>query len=100
MRATQESPRSRRGRGEYFRSRDPSVGGADLDEFRELQRTIGDIGGPQIDLLAVLPLQHQAGNRIGSDLERMRIGRILAFELNTSDRADIVRLLQCIDEFV
>src|SRR5689334_16631562 len=62
-----------------------SVGGSNLDEARELQLAIGEFGRPQVDLVSILPLQHGPGDSLGSDLQRVRIGRILAFELHAAD---------------
>ena len=46
-----------------------------LDEGRELQLAVGEPRGPQIDLLAVLPLQHQPGDRAFADLQCVRVRR-------------------------
>src|ERR1700735_5287826 len=83
-------PRAAAGGGEVvaFSIGRPSIGGADLDEFRELHLAVGDVRRPQIDLLAVLPLQHEPGNGRAADLKGMRIGRIFAFEFDGPYRAD------------
>src|SRR5689334_835681 len=64
---------------------------ADLDEVRELQLAAGEIFRPEVDLLAVLPLQKEASDRAFADLQGVRIGRILALELDAADGADPVR---------
>src|ERR1019366_4111572 len=82
------SPRLRpqAGRGTKVRSIIPSlIGRSDLDELREFQLAIGHIGRPKIDLLAVLPLQHEASDRACADLESVRIRRVLPLELNAAN---------------
>src|SRR5208282_1179281 len=100
-RRQQFSPRAAAG-GENYASADLSlsVGRANLDETREFQLAIGNVGRPQIDLFAVLPLQHQAGDGAGADLERVRVGGVPAFELDAADRADVVGLFQRLDQLV
>src|SRR5580704_15104060 len=66
----------------------------ELDEARELQRALGDFRRPDRDLLAILPLQHQAGDQALAVLDRMGELVVLAVELDAADGADPVGLLQ------
>src|SRR5581483_6818248 len=70
-----------------FSIRLASLGRTDLDETRELELAVGELLRPEVDLLAVLPLQQQSGDRAFADLQRMRVGRILALELDAADGA-------------
>src|ERR1035441_5713410 len=66
---TSPRPRPQAGRGTKVRLIIPSlIGRPDLDELRKFQLAIGHIGRPKIDLLAVLPLQHEASDRACADL--------------------------------
>src|SRR5271163_113532 len=74
--------------------------GRDLDEGRELKLAVGERRRPHVDLLAVLPLQHQPGDEALAGLEPVHMGIALRQELDPADRADIIGLLHRIDELV
>src|SRR6476646_5464439 len=78
---------------------DRSVRG-DLDEARELEIALGDLLRPDRDLLAALPLQHQSGDQALAVLDRMGERVVLAVELDASDGAFPVGLLQRIDHLI
>src|SRR5262249_54983768 len=83
-------------------SRNPPAGNDDargrrallrqLHEIRKLQLALGDRLGPDRDLLAVLPLEHEACHRAGTRLDAMGELVVLAVELDVADRAFEVRL--------
>src|SRR6185437_8949440 len=72
----------------------------DLDEARELELSLGDFLRPDADLLAVLPLQHQAGDQALAVFDRVGERIVLAVELDAADGAFPVGLFQRIDELV
>src|SRR3984957_803923 len=72
----------------------------DLDEAWELQLAFGDFFRPHADLLAILPLQHQAGNQALAVFDRMGERIVLAVELGAADGAFPVGLFQRIDHLV
>src|ERR1700735_5296661 len=72
----------------------------ELDEGREDQLAMADITRPHADLLAVLPLDVDPGDKAGPHFHRMGEGAVLAIELHAAERADIIRLLQRRDHFV
>src|SRR5580704_14447108 len=72
----------------------------ELDEARELQRALGDFRRPDGDLLAILPLQHQAGDQALAVLDRMGEGIVLAVKLRAADGSDPVGFFQRLDKLV
>src|SRR5882724_12201240 len=72
----------------------------DLDEARELDLGLGHFLWPDSDLLAVLPLQHQARDQAFAVLDGVGEGIVLAVELGAADGAFPVGLLQRIDQLV
>src|SRR5580698_5120867 len=66
----------------------------ELDEARKLQRALGDFRRPDGDLLAILPLQHQARDQTLAVLDRMGELVVLAVKLDAADGADPVGRLQ------
>src|SRR5215475_5588870 len=72
----------------------------ELDEARELDVGLGDVLGPDRDLLAVLPLQHQAGDQALAVFDRMGERIVLAVELDAADGAFPIGLLQRVDQLV
>src|ERR1700728_2385184 len=72
----------------------------DLDEARELEFPVGDFRRPHADLLAILPLQHQAGDQALAVFEAVGEFIVLAVELDTADGAFPVGLFQRIDHLV
>src|ERR1700743_3355768 len=64
-----------------------------LHEVRELQLAFRDLLRPDRDVLAVLPLEHQAGDVTGTRLDAVRELVVLAVELDVADRALELRLL-------
>src|SRR5215470_19521683 len=73
---------------------------SDLDEARELDLGLGHFLRPDGDLLAVLPLQHQAGNQALAVFDRVGERIFLAVKLDAADGAFPVGLLERIDELV
>src|SRR6516225_5945297 len=71
---------------------------SDLDEARELDLGLGHFLRPDGDLLAVLPLQHQAGNQALAVFDRMGEWIFLAVKLDAADGAFPIGLLQRVDE--
>src|SRR3984893_14970464 len=61
--------------------------GRDLDEAWELQLALGDFLRPDADLLAILPLQHQAGDQTLAVFDRLGELIVLAVELDAADGA-------------
>src|SRR5580658_6264779 len=59
----------------------------DLDEAWELELSLGDFLRPDADLLAILPLQHQAGDQAFAVFDRMGELVVLAVELGAADGA-------------
>src|SRR5665213_3576700 len=70
----------------------------DLDEARELQRALGDFRRPHGDLLAILPLQHQARDQALAVFDRMGERVFLAVELGAADGAFPIGLFQRRDQ--
>src|SRR5690349_9588018 len=71
-----------------------------LHEGGELDLRVRHRLRPDRHLLAVLPLEVDAGDITFTVLQRMRELIVLAVELPASDRADIVGLFKCIDHLV
>src|ERR1700760_1822704 len=65
-----------------------------LDEAWELQFSIGNCRRPDADLLAVLPLQRQAGDQALAVFETMGDLVVLAIDLDAADGAFPVGLFQ------
>src|ERR1700722_6058056 len=72
----------------------------ELDEGREDQLAMADIARPHADLLAILPLDVDPGNKAGPHFQCMSEGAVLAIKLHAAKRTDIIRLLQRRDHFV
>src|SRR6185437_8280653 len=99
--------RSRRpvSRGEEKRKRAgrrPALAGSgrQLDEGRELHRSVGKVLRPHVDLLAILPLQHEAGDVAGSRAQAVHVRIALGQEFDAADRADVVGLFHRRDDLV
>src|SRR5665213_195986 len=67
--------------------------GRQLDEGRKLHLAVGESRRPQVELLAVLPLQHEAGDVAGAGAQAVHVRVTLGQELDPADRADVVGLL-------
>src|SRR6516164_203723 len=61
-----------------------------LDERWELQLADGEVLRPDVDLLAVLPLQHESGDVAGFRLQAVHVRVVFGLERDVSDRADVV----------
>src|SRR5664279_6358349 len=72
----------------------------DRDEARKLQRALGDFLRPDRNLLAILPLQHQARDQALAVFDRMGERIVLAVELDAADGAFPVGLFQRLDQLV
>src|SRR5580692_2296582 len=72
----------------------------DLDEAWELQLAFGNFLRPDADLLAILPLQHQAGDQALAVFDRVGERIVLAVELGAADGAYPVGPFQRIDHLV
>src|SRR5580693_1274356 len=72
----------------------------DLDEAWELQLAFGNFLRPDADLLAILPLQHQAGDQALAVFDRVGERIVLAVELGAADGAFPVGLFQRVDQLV
>src|SRR5579883_175347 len=73
---------------------------SELDKARELQLGLGNFRRPNGDLLAVLPLQHQACDQALAVFDSMGERLVLAVELHAADGADPVGLFQRLDQLV
>src|ERR1700683_4683998 len=71
-----------------------------FDEAWELQLTFGDFLRPDADLLAILPLQHQACDQALAVFDRMGERIVLAVELGAADGAFPVGFFQRLDHLV
>src|ERR1700692_2331485 len=72
----------------------------DLDEAWELQLAFGDFLRPDADLLAILPLQHQACDQALAVFDRMGERIVLAVERGAADSAFPVGFFQRLDHLV
>ena len=61
---------------------------------------VGELLRPDVDLLAVLPLQHQAGDVAVAGLQAVHVRIALGQERDAADGADVVGLLHRVDELV
>src|ERR1700756_2657103 len=72
----------------------------DLDEARKLKFSVRDFRRPYAYLLAILPLQHQAGDQALAVLKAMGEFIVLAIELDAANGAFPVGLFQRVDHLV
>src|SRR5580704_7905903 len=72
----------------------------DLDEAWELEFSVRYRRRPYADLLAILPLQHQAGDQALAVFEAVGEFIVLAVELDAADGAFPIGLFQRIDHLV
>src|ERR1700753_651381 len=72
----------------------------DLDEARELQLSLRDLFRPDRNLLAVLPLQHEAGDQALAVFQAMGEVIVLAVELDAADGPFPIGLFQRVHHLV